>query len=273
MINNGLYIPEFVKIESIKNESEQVKSYRLKVRESFKPGQFFQVSVLGAGEVPISISSSPTEKGFLELTVRCNGRVTKAIHDLGKGAFLGLRGPYGNFFPMEELSGKNLVFVAGGIGLAPLRSSIKYALDNRDKYGKLCLLYGARRKSEIIFKDDLKNWKSKRSLDIHLTLDQGQKGWHGNTGVVTTLIDAIDLNYPKSAAFLCGPPLMIKYTIEKLLGAGLKDKDIFISLERYMACGVGKCGHCYMADKYVCTDGPIFSYWQLKCLKQEEVLV
>lgn len=272
MINQELYIPRLVKIMAITKESNLVKTYRLEIDEDFKPGQFFQISVLGVGEVPISVSSSPTEKGVIELTVRNSGKVTGRIHDLDKGDRIGLRGPYGNSFPIEDMVNKNLIFVAGGIGLAPLRSVIRYISDNRKRYGHVYLLYGARTQDEMIFKDDLKEWKELKNFDSLLTVDKKDDRWKGNVGVVTTLFDKINLDSKDYKTFVCGPPVMIKYTIQRLVEEGLNDKDIIVSLERHMKCGVGKCGHCYLVNKYICVDGPVFSYHQLKDLKAVEPL-
>lgn len=273
MINTELYIPKFVRISSIKKESDLVKTYRLDVSAEFKPGQFFQVSVLGAGEVPISISSSPLEKDFVELTVRNTGKVTGAIHSLREGSCMGLRGPYGNFFPVEKMAGKDLIFVAGGIGLAPLRSLVRYVLDKRKMYRDICILYGAKTPDEMIFKKELKKWQDVENLEILLTVDKPKAGWKGNVGVVTKLFDKWRRDINDCIAIVCGPPVMIKFTIQKLLKLGLKDENIIVSLERYMKCGVGKCGHCYLVDKYICTDGPVFSYGQLKELKPVEPIL
>lgn len=270
MINKELYTPRLVKISSVKKESHLVKSLKLNVDEEFKPGQFFQVSLLGAGEVPISVSSSPTEKNFIELTVRNTGRVTGAIHNLDKNDFIGLRGPYGNSFPIEDMANRNLIFVAGGIGLAPLRSLIRYVLDNRSSYRHIYLLYGAKSRDEMIYKDELKRWKGLKDFDVLLTVDKSEEGWDGNVGVVTTLIDKISFNSKDCSAIICGPPIMIRYSIQKLLEFGLYNNEIIVSLERHMKCGVGKCGHCYMVNKYVCVDGPVFSYKDLKDLKAVE---
>ncbi len=272
MADHNLYIPEDAKIVSVKKESETVKTYRLKAEKSFKPGQFFQVSVLGAGEAPISVSSSPAEKRLIELTVRNIGKVTSVIHNLTMNDSLGLRGPFGNFFPVEDLEQKDLIFVAGGIGLAPLRSLIKGIIESRNNYGRMQLLYGARTQDDLIFKDDLKKWLVVKDFDILLTIDKPEKEWNGNVGVVTTLFNKIDLNSNNLAAFVCGPPVMMRYTIFKLVELGVAARNIFVTLERYMKCGVGKCGHCYIANKYVCTDGPVFTLEQLKEMKPEEII-
>ena len=271
-MNYKLYVPKDVKISYVRKESESVKTYRLKIDREFRPGQFFQVSVLGAGEAPISASSSPTEKHYIELTVRNVGKVTRAIHNLTRDDSIGLRGPFGNFFKLEEMTGRDSIFVAGGIGLAPLRSCIRYIQDNRKRYGQLHLLYGARTYSDIIFKDDLEKWQKIRDFNILLTIDRPERNWQGNVGVVTTLFDRLKIDLKDFVAFVCGPPIMIRYTIFKLVELGLDDREIFVTLERYMKCGVGKCGHCYINDKYVCIDGPVFSFKQLKEMQPEEVM-
>ena len=272
MFNSKLYIPRASIVENVEDLTYDTKLYRLKFEynckcdssseNDYRPGQFVQVSVLGAGEAPISICSSPTENGYFELCVRNAGIVTGAVHKLGKGDELGIRGPYGSSFPIEELCGQDLVFIGGGIGLAPLRSAIKFVLDNRDNYGKVIILYGARTKEDIVFADELDEWSRQEKVEVFTTIDNAQEGWTGHVGVVTTLIDKIKdaFNYK---AFVCGPAIMIHFTIKGLLDCGWAEEDIITTLERHMKCGVGKCGHCYIGGKYVCIDGPVFTYAQL----------
>lgn len=271
MFNSKLYIPRAAIIENVKELTYDTKLYRLKFKNykrdsssenDYKPGQFVQVSVLGAGEAPISICSSPTEKGGFELCVRNVGLVTRALHNLKKGDELGIRGPYGNSFPVEELNGQGLVFIGGGIGLAPLRSVIKFVLDNKDNYGEVIILYGARTKEDIVFVDELDEWSRQERVKVFTTIDKAQEGWTGHVSVVTTLIDKIK-HASDYRAFVCGPPIMIHFTIKELLDAGWAEGDIITTLERHMKCGVGKCGHCYIGGKYVCTDGPVFTYAQI----------
>jgi len=228
----------------------------------YKPGQFLQVSALGAGEAPISICSSPTQAGIFELCIRDIGLVTGRIAQMKKGDELGIRGPYGNSFPIEELTGRDLIFIAGGIGLAPLRSVIKYVIDNSGDYGQVTILYGARTKEDIVFADELDQWGRQENVDLFTTIDKPQDGWTGHVGVVTTLMDKIK-HLPSVKAFVCGPPIMIHFTIKELLDAGWENDNIITTLERHMKCGVGKCGHCYIGGKYVCTDGPVFTYAQI----------
>jgi len=272
VFNSKLYIPRAAIVESVEELTYDTKLYRLRFKyncecdnsgeNDYKCGQFVQVSVLGAGEAPISICSSPTQKGFFELCVRGVGLVTGAVHKLEKGDELGIRGPYGNAFPIEEVRGRDLVFIGGGIGLAPLRSAIKYVLDKRDDYGEVIILYGARTKEDIVFADEIEKWGQQEGVSVFTTIDKAQCGWSGHVGVVTTLLDKIRHAF-KYKAFVCGPPIMIHFTIKGLLDIGWAEEDIITTLERYMKCGVGKCGHCYIGGKYVCTDGPVFTYAEI----------
>jgi sulfhydrogenase subunit gamma (sulfur reductase) len=272
VFNTNLFIPRAAIIENVQNLTYDTRLYRLRFKNKskgnssaendYRPGQFVQVSVLGAGESPISICSSPSQKGCFELCVRDVGLVTRALASLKKGDELGIRGPYGNSFPIEELHGRDFIFIAGGIGLAPLRSAINYVVDNKNDYGRVTILYGARTKEDIVFASELDKWSRQDKLDVFTTIDHPQDGWTGNVGVVTTLIDKIK-NQSKVKAFVCGPPIMIHFTIKELLDAGWAQQDIITTLERHMKCGVGKCGHCYIGGKYVCTDGPVFTYAQI----------
>lgn len=275
MFNSKLYIPRAAIIENVKELAYDTKLYKVKFKydcecdssseSDYKPGQFVQVSILGAGEAPISICSSPTEKGYFGLCVRDTGLVTGALASLKNGDGLGIRGPYGNFFEIEELRGQDLVFIGGGIGLAPLRSAIRYVLDNRAEYGDVIILYGARAKEDIVFASDLDELGRTERVKVYTTIDEPQQGWTGHVGVVTTLLDKIEHAF-KYKAFVCGPPIMIHFTIKGLIDAGWAQQDIITTLERHMKCGVGKCGHCYLGGKYVCTDGPVFTYSQINAL-------
>ncbi len=275
MFNSELYIPRAAVITGVRELSYDTKLFKVQFKDrhegdgsgenDYRPGQFVQVSVLGAGEVPISLCSSPSEDGYFELCVRKIGLVTGAMDSLKKGDELGIRGPYGNGFSIEQLKGQDLLFVAGGIGLAPLRSVIKYVFDNRDDYGRVTILYGARTKEDIIFAEELHRWNKVSNIEVLTTIDRPQEGWDGHVGVVTTLLR--EVQHPAEyKALVCGPAIMIHFAIKELLDLGLKEEDIITTLERHMKCGVGKCGHCYIGGKYVCTDGPVFTYAQLKVL-------
>ncbi len=271
------YLPHPAIIESIQRESFDTKTFKLVFKDkalaesfNYKPGQFVQVSLLGVGESPISITSSPSDKGFLELTIRAVGKLTRAIHQLKQGDKIYIRGPYGNSFPVDEVAGKDLYFIAGGIGLPPLRSVIKSVFVRRGDFGKIKILYGAKTPNELCFKEELKVWKQIDNIEVLLTVDEPDDRWQENVGVVTTLWGKTDMVSPNGVAYICGPPIMIKFVIEKLLTSGFRDEDIYITLERYMKCGIGKCGHCNIAGMFVCIDGPVFTYSQLKKFPDKE---
>ncbi|MFH2138555.1 MAG: FAD/NAD(P)-binding protein [Candidatus Omnitrophota bacterium] len=266
------YIPYPVKIEDIKRETFDVQTFKVKFIEperaasfEYKQGQFAQISVLGVGEAPISITSSPSRKGFLEFTIRdTGGAVTRAINALKPGDTFYVRGPYGNSFPYEEVKGKNLYFIAGGIGLAPLRSLINMVMDNRSDFGHVKVLYGSKTPDELCFKEELEVWKKVPDTEVWLTVDKPCDGWGCTIGVVTELWKETNINPDNAVAFVCGPPIMIKFAMRKLLGSGFGEGEIITTLERYMKCGIGKCGHCNVGEKFVCVDGPVFKYTELK---------
>lgn len=271
------YLPYPAIIESVRNESFDTKTFKVvfedkKLAKSFdyKPGQFVQLSLLGAGEAPISITSSPCRRGFLEFTIRAVGRLTRAVHQLKPGNRIHIRGPYGNSFPFEEVEGKDLYFIAGGIGLPPLRSLINSVFDRREEFGKIKILYGAKTPDELCFKDELKSWQKITDTEVLLTVDYLDERWKGNVGVVTTLWHKTDMSTSDGIAYVCGPPIMIRFVIMELLQSGFKDENIYMSLERYMKCGIGKCGHCNIGAKFVCVDGPVFSYSQTKQLPDKD---
>lgn len=229
---------------------------------AYQPGQFVEVSLAGIGEAPISISSSPTQKG-LELVVRNVGSLTRAIHKLQPGDKLGIRGPYGATYPIEEAKGRNLVFICGGIGLVPQRSFIRYALDHRGDYGKIIVLIGTKTYSMRLFCDEIALWHKRTDMKVLETIDEAHEQWHGNVGVVTTLIPKIENELAGSLVLVCGPPIMYKFVLISLADAHVSTENIYVNLERRMKCGVGKCGHCQINDKYVCQDGPVFRFSEL----------
>ncbi|MCQ9207016.1 MAG: FAD/NAD(P)-binding protein [Omnitrophica bacterium] len=271
------YLPHKAKITSIQKESFDTNTYKVvfddkKIKDTFdyKQGQFAEISVLGVGEAPISITSSPTRKGFLEFSIRNTGKVTRAIHDLKVNDPLFVRGPYGNSFPYDELKGKNLYFIAGGIGLPPLRSLINMVMDNRKEFGHVKILYGAKTPDEVCFKKELEEWKNIPNTEVWLTVDKPCDGWGCSVGVVTELWKETNVHPENAVAILCGPPIMIKFVIARLAESGFKDIDIVMTLERYMKCGIGKCGHCNIGEKFVCIDGPVFTYNQVKAFPTKE---
>jgi NAD(P)H-flavin reductase len=234
-----------------------------------QPGQFVQVSMLGVGEAPISISSSPSRSnGFFELCVRKAGAVTGALHRLQPGALVGIRGPFGNGFQVERFHGKDILFLPGGLGLAPLRSLINQVLDERSRYGRVIILYGARSPAEMLFTDELEDWAGYDGVEVHTTVDRPDENWKGNVGVITTLIPKIQIYPPNTVAITCGPPVMYRFVLIELLGLEIREGNIWLSLERRMKCGVGKCGHCQVNHIYTCQEGPCFSYAQIKHIEE-----
>ncbi len=272
---NNIYLPNSAIIKEVIDENEQIKTFVTVFRDemfnrsfTYEPGQFMMVSIPGLGEAPISISSTPTRPGALHLSVRKAGSLTNAMHQLQAGDYLGLRGPYGRPFPLD-IMGKDLLFVAGGIGLAPLCSVINYCLDQSGSHGKKIILYGSRRPSDIAFQSDITAWQKHSNVTCLLTVDQEEPGWSGSVGLVTSLLHNIDLNCDKSAALVCGPPVMIPPVLQQLKKNGFTDENIWTTMERYMKCGVGMCGHCHMEGEMVCVDGPVFNKAELNSLKLE----
>ena len=269
------YLPRPARIAEIRRETFDVSTFSLEFVDpsdafAYEQGQFAEISVLGEGEVPISITSSPSRMGPMEFTVRAAGRVTRAMHELGVGDLLYLRGPYGNAFPFEALKGRNLFFVAGGIGLAPLRSLINMVLDAKRDFGTVKILYGAKNPEELCFRGELDAWRALSGVEVFLTVDRSSPGWTGPVGLVTGLWDAAALSPENATAILCGPPIMIKFAAAGLSERDFPDEDIVMTLERYMKCGIGKCGHCNIGGSFVCTDGPVFDYSQIKRMPAKE---
>jgi sulfhydrogenase subunit gamma (sulfur reductase) len=227
-----------------------------------RPGQFVELSVIGTGEAPISISSSPTRRGILELCVRRVGRLTNALYRLPTNALVGIRGPYGNGFPIEEIEGNDLLIVAGGLGMAPLRSLLWYALDHRERFGRVILMYGARSPEEMLFREELVSLTDVEAIDVLLTVDRDTTGrWRHHVGFLHTLFEKVKLDPERTYAAVVGPPVVYRFVLGELLKLRFSKARILMSLERRMKCGVGKCGHCTVGYKYTCLDGPVFTYW------------
>ncbi|HDY71536.1 MAG TPA: hypothetical protein ENH50_07670 [Nitrospirae bacterium] len=230
---------------------------------SFRPGQFIMLSVFGVGEAPISITSGPDEKGFVELCVRKAGRVTSVLHGLEENSKVGIRGPYGNGYPVEVMEGGNLLIVAGGLGIAPLRSLIRYMLWRRERFGEVGIGYGARDPGSVLFSGEMQNLVMRSDIRCMLSVDSLPKNspWQGYVGRVTELLDRINMPLNDTSVAICGPPVFYKFVLDKLLGLGYSKGSIYMSLERRMECGQGKCGHCVVGHKYTFIEGPIFTYW------------
>jgi len=271
LAQGNVYLPHIVVIEKIIDETPGVralhfnfKDERLQEEFAFESGQFGEYSVFGVGEAPFCISSSPTRRGHLEFALQRVGTVTDALHRLGVGAEIGFRGPYGNSFPLDLLEGKNLVFVGGGIGLAPLRSLIWNIIDNRDKYQNIDIIYGARSPADLCFQYDLDSWDKDNSINMVTTVDRGDESWTGRVGVVPRILEEVAPSASNAVAIVCGPPIMIRFTFPALAKLGFTLEQIITTLEKRMKCGIGKCGRCNIGNLYVCRDGPVFTYAQIK---------
>lgn len=272
-MSSNIYLPHLATITEIEAQTPDTTMLRVTLDDptlaqsfTYRPGQFAELSIFGVGECPISIASTPTRKGFLEFCVRAVGQVTNALHELDVGSKIGVRGPYGNPFPLSELEGRNLLFIGGGIGLAPLRSLINYVLDNRDHYGEVELIYGARSPQDLAFKDELKLWGEQEGVTVYLTVDRGDERWRGPVGFVPSFLREIAPSPQEKVAFTCGPPIMIKLVMEALEEMGFPPDHMVTTLEMKMKCGVGKCGRCNIGSRYICRDGPVFTLEQLKAL-------
>lgn len=267
-----LYLPEMATVTGIRRLTALETLYTVELPEGRElghgPGQFVEVSVFGVGEAPFSISSSPTRRGAFELGIRKVGLLTEALERLEPGARIGIRGPFGQGVPVERFENRDVLIVAGGIGLVPMRSMINYVLDRRDRFGKLTVCYGSRSDDELLFTDELARWEADPQVDFRVTVDRGSPDWRGNVGVITTLIPGLDLDLDNTACCVCGPPVMYRFALLALRSRGLPEDAIWMSLERRMKCGVGKCGHCQINDSYVCQDGPVYHYPDIKSLRE-----
>jgi len=236
----------------------------------FIPGQFIMLTIPKAGEIPLSICSSPTRKGFIQITVRKTGRKTNYLYTLREGDILGVRGPYGNGFPMDLMRGHNVVIIAGGLGMAPLRSVLWYILDNRQDYKEVYLLYGTRSYELVLYKEELKRLRQRSDIKTLFALDRFQteedRGWADVEGFIPSLIPMVEVDPSDTYAAVCGPPVAYKFIGAELIKNGYHESKIFVSLERKMECGIGKCGHCQVGYKLTCVDGPVFPLWDTKNL-------
>lgn len=234
-----------------------------------KPGQFVEVSLAGIGEAPISVSSAPSDADVFELVVRRAGSLTNAMSALSAGDKVGIRGPFGTSFPVDgAMLGRELIFVCGGIGLVPVRSAILHVLNNRDAYGKITILVGTKTPAERLFSDEIAAWRKCGGVNVLETVDSADRKWKGNVGVVTNLIPPLALDWAQSVAVICGPPVMYKFVIIELNKMGMKNEAIYLSLERHMKCGVGKCGHCQVNHLYMCQDGPVIRYADISKVRE-----
>ncbi len=274
----NIYKPYLMRVEKITNEAPDVRTFRLKFANpedaasfSFKAGQFGEYSVLGEGESTFCIASAPTRKDYIECTFRRVGKVTSALSKLEEGDTMSFRGPYGNIFPIEDWKGKNLLYIAGGIALPPMRCVIWNTVDLRQDYKDITILYGARTVADLVYKHELQEWTDRPDIKLVTTVDPGGEtpDWKGEVGFVPTVLEKMAPSSENTVAIVCGPPVMIKFTLPILSKLGFKDEDIFTTLENRMKCGFGKCGRCNVGKVFVCKDGPVFTLAQLKELPQE----
>jgi len=278
MCSSNIYKPELMEVTEIIDETIDTRTFRLQFKDkelsknfSFKAGQFGEYSMFGEGESTFCIASSPTRKDYIECSFKQIGKVTTAFKRLSIGDTIGFRGPYGNYFPVDDMKGKNVLFIAGGIGLAPVRCVIWNVLDLRNEFKDITIVYGARSFSDLVYKRELKEWRERKDIKTIVTLDPGGEtpDWDGEIGFVPAIVEKTAPKAENTIAIVCGPPIMIKFTIPVLTKLGFKEENIITTLENRMKCGLGKCGRCNVGNVYVCKDGPVFTYTQMKELPQE----
>ena len=260
------YRPIKTKVLEVVPETPTIKTLRLKPEETidFIAGQFIELTIPGVGEAPFTPSSDPDKKDVMEVTIMKVGKVTEKIHQLKKGDIVGLRGPMGKGYPIDDFKGKEVLVVGGGCGLAPLRSLMYELFKRRGELKKLLFRGGCKTPQEFLYKKEVTGWGKRKDLDLALTVDKGDATWKGNVGVVTTILDNLDMDCKNGIAVVCGPPIAMKFSTKKLLELKFKENNIYLSMEKNMSCGIGKCGHCRIGTYYACKDGPVFSYDKIK---------
>lgn len=274
-MNNETLIPYLGVVTDIRIDTPDVKTFRVLTPDGKKPfehmpGQCAMLSIPGVGEAMFSITSSPTNKDYMEFSIKKCGCLTDWLHSMDVGQQITIRGPYGKPFPVEtELKGKDLLFIAGGIGLAPLRSVINYVRDNRANYGNVQIVYGARSKDDLVdYQEILNEWMADEGVEVNLTIDREQEGWDGHVGFIPNFVKELNPDLKKTV-LMCGPPVMIKFTLQGLMELGFDKTQVYTTMELRMKCGVGKCGRCNIGDKYVCKYGPVFRFDELDELPDE----
>lgn len=263
-------LPQRYRVRRAVRETDDVRTLTLEPLDQplarSDPGQFNMVYAFGVGEVPISMSGTTARQATVRHTIRDVGFVSRAIAGARRGEVVGLRGPFGHGWPLHEARGKDVVVVAGGLGLAPLRPVVLELLRSRKNFGRVSLLYGGRTPGDLLFQGDLKRWRSRFDIEVEVTVDAAGEGWHGNVGVVTTLMDRAPFDPPNTIAMICGPEVMMRFTVAELIERGVSSDGIYVSLERNMKCAIGFCGHCQFGPEFICKDGPVFPYSRVEQL-------
>ncbi|MBU0709518.1 MAG: FAD/NAD(P)-binding protein [Candidatus Omnitrophica bacterium] len=265
-MKKNIYQPIEAVIEEVVQETPTIKTLVLRPKEefAFRTGEFIELTVPGLGEAPFTPSSNPKETDTIDVTIMNVGTVTSKLHTMKKGDLVGIRGPYGKGYPLDKFKKKDVLVVGGGVGLAPLRSLLFALFSDMKSYKKVVLRYGARTPKDLVYKESLPSWARKKKVNVVTTVDVGEPKWRGNVGLVTTILNKLPVNLKNAVAIVCGPPIMMKFVVMKLLEVGFKAKDIYLSMEKSMSCGLGKCGHCRIGKYYACKDGPVFCYKDLK---------
>lgn len=270
VINNSSWRLRMGRVTAARRMTAAEKWFEIELEDGdleHEPGQFVQVELFGVGEAPVSVCSSPTRRGRFELTVRAAGRLTTHMQTLKAGDWVGIRGPFGRPFPVKLMIGNDLLLVAGGLGIAPLRSLINYVMDNRREFGKVDILLGCKTPADMLFGDEVKAWEKRLDVNFSCTVDRGAPDWKGNVGLITSLIPGVTIAPERTFAVVVGPPIMYKFVIAELAAKRVPERQIILSLERHMKCGMGKCGHCQIdhpKNYYCCKDGPTFTYEEVK---------
>jgi len=265
---NNPYRPIETEVLEVIPETPTIKTLRLEPKEqiTFVTGQFIELTIPGVGEAPFTPSSRPSVKDMLEVSIMKAGKITGKIHELKKGDIVGLRGPYGAGYPLDHFKDKEVLVLGGGVGLAPLRSLLYALFERINDFKRVYFRYGARTPQEIVYKEEVKQWSGRGDLDFQITVDAGDEEWKDHVGVVTTILDGMAIDCSKAVAIVCGPPVMMKFSTLELIELGFEDRNIYLSMEKNMSCGIGKCGHCRLGTYYACKDGPVFTYDRIKDL-------
>lgn len=265
-MNNNPYRPIEAEVLEVTTETPTIKTIKFKPKESiiFATGQFVDITIPGIGEAPFTPSSRPFVTNYMEATVMKVGKVTDKIHELKKGDIIGVRGPYGNGYPLDKFKRKDVLVVGGGCGFAPVRSLMYTLIDQRSEINKLLFRGGCKTPQELVYRKEIEKWPEETDLNFQVTVDSGDENWQGHVGLVTTILDNLDMDCKDGIAVVCGPPIMMKFTTKKLIESNFKDENIYLSMEKNMSCGIGKCGHCRIGIYYACKDGPVFTYDQIK---------